>query len=118
MDVICVQIFTRSQPKFSQREPMKGKEKSYHQAMAKLVFGEQREYEPYASSRQDYPTMTVTGGPSYSAKNHEIYLESEGPSGGGPYSLVFQLTDKRVVHAYGPHDDQQAPSDVEDIKFP
>lgn len=97
---------------------MKGKEKSYHQAMEKLIFGEARQYEPNAPSRQDYPTMTVQGEPSYSAENHEIYLESIGPGGGGPYSLVFKLSDKRVQHAYGPYEDQQAASNVKDIRFP
>lgn len=97
---------------------MKGTKESYHQAMEKLVFGDNRRYEPYASSRKDYPTMTMQGEPSYSAANHEIYLESLGPAGGGPYSLVFKLSDKRVQHAYGPYSDQQAASDVEDIKFP
>jgi len=62
--------------------------------------------------------MTVEGEPSYSAENHEIYLESTGPAGGGPYSLIFKLSDKRVTHAYGPYEDQQAPSHVKDIRFP
>lgn len=97
---------------------MKGPETSYHQAMEKLVFGDNRRYEPYASSRKDHPTMTVQGEPSYIAENHEIYLESTGPAGGGPYSLVFKLSDKRVQHAYGPYNDRQAASDVEDIEFP
>jgi hypothetical protein len=97
---------------------MKGPNESYHQAMEKLVFGDSQRYEPYTSSRKDYPTMTLQGGPSYSAENNEIYFESLGPAGGGPYSLVFILSDKRVQHAYGPYHDQQAASDVEDIEFP
>lgn len=97
---------------------MKGEETCYHLAMEKLVCGEHPRYEPMAPSRQDYPTMTVSGEPSYSAEHHEIYFESTGPGGGGPYSLVFKLSEKRVKHAYGPYHDQQAPSYVKDIRFP
>lgn len=97
---------------------MKGQEESYHRAMEQLVCGDKRQYEPNAPSRQDYPTLTVDGEPSYSADNHEIYLEATGPAGGGPYSLIFKLADKRVMHAYGSYEDQQAPSYVNDIQFP
>jgi hypothetical protein len=62
--------------------------------------------------------MTVETEPTYSPENHEIYIESAGPAGGGPYTLAFDLSKKRVMHAHGPYEDQQASGVVEDIKFP
>lgn len=97
---------------------MSDPEESYHRAMERLVIGTHRYYAPKATSRPDYPTLTVEGEPGYSAENHEIYLESIGPRGGGPYSLVFELSEKRLKHAYGPYDEQQAAGVVNDIKFP
>jgi len=96
---------------------MKGPEESYHQAMEKLVIGDAKKYEPNATSRPDYPTLTVQGSPSYSPENHEIYLESIGPNGGGPYSIVFKLSEKRIKHAYGTYENQQAPGHIKDINF-
>ena len=99
-------------------EIMKGPEESYHQAMERLVVGSCSRYAPKATSRPDYPTLTVLDEPSYSPENNELYIESRGPNDGGPYTLVFELSEKRVKHAYGPYDQQQAPGLVKDLKFP
>ncbi len=85
--------------------------------MERLVCGDHGRYEPNATTRKDYPTLTVQGGPSYSADNHEIYLASSGPEG-GPYTLVFELSEKQVKHAYGTYEEQQAAGLVKDIRFP
>lgn len=97
---------------------MSGPEESYHRAMERLVIGTHRYYAPNATTRTDYPTMTVQGEPGYSAENHELYLESIGPRGGGPYSLVFELSEKQLKHAHGPYEQQQAAGVVNDIRFP
>lgn len=97
---------------------MSNSEESYHKAMERLVIETHRYYAPNATTRTDYPTMTVQGEAGYSAENHEIYLESIGPSGGGPYSLVFELSEKQLKHAHGAYDHQQAAGVVNDIRFP
>ena len=97
---------------------MSSPEESYHQAMERLVIEGHQYYEPNATTRRDYPTMTVQGKPEYSPENHEIYLESLGPAGGGPYSLVFELSEKRLKHAHGDYTNQQAAGTVNDIRFP
>jgi hypothetical protein len=96
---------------------MKGSEVSYHQAMEKLVFGDGKQYAPNATTRTDYPTLTMCGGPSYRAEHNEIYIESRGPEGGS-YTLVFELSEKQLKHAHGTYEDQQASGRVKDIKFP
>jgi hypothetical protein len=96
---------------------MKGPEASYHQAMEKLVFGNSRQYAPNATTRTDYPILTVQDDPSYCAANHEIYVESSGPEG-GPYTLVFELSKKQIKHAYGTYEEQKASGRVNDIEFP
>jgi len=97
---------------------MSSPEESYHRAMENLVIGQHQYYAPKATTRTDYPTMTVQGETGYLSENHGIYLESIGPSGGGPYSLVFELSEKQLKHAHGPYDQQQAAELVNDIKFP
>lgn len=84
--------------------------------MEQLVIGVGRRYAPNATTRDDYPTLTVVGEPGYSANRHEIYLSSQGPEG-GPYTLVFELSEKQMKHAYGTYEEQQAAGLVEDIRF-
>lgn len=100
------------------RTGMSSPEEAYHRAMETLVIEGHQYYAPNATTRRDYPTMTVQGKPAYSAENHEIYLESVGPDGGGPYSLVFVLSEKNLKHAHGEYENQQAPGTVNDITFP
>lgn len=97
---------------------MSSPEESYHRAIETLVIGQHQYYAPNATTRTDYPTMTVQGETGYSAENHEIYLESIGPGGGGPYSLVFELSEKQLKHAHGAYEHQQAAGVVDDIRFP
>jgi hypothetical protein len=86
--------------------------------MEKLVCGDHPCYAPHATSRKDYPSLTIERGPSYSADNHEIYFESVGPAGGGPYTLLFELNERQLKHAHGPYEDQTGSGLVEDIEFP
>jgi hypothetical protein len=86
--------------------------------MERLVTGTHRYYAPNATTRTDYPTLSVQREPAYSAEKHEIYLESLGPAGGGPYTLVFELSEKRLKHAHGDYEHQQAAGLVNDITFP
>lgn len=80
--------------------------------------GDHQYYAPNATTRRDYPTMTVQGKPGYSAETHEIYLESVGPTRGGPYPLVFDLSEKQLQHAHGSYEQQRAAEVVNEIGFP
>lgn len=96
---------------------LKGEVDSYHAAMRQLIFEDKRSYAPNATTRTDYPTLELLGDPDYSAENHEIFLESEGPEG-GQYVLVLEMSNKRAFHAYGTYETQQARGVVKDIEFP
>jgi hypothetical protein len=86
--------------------------------MERLICGGGKHYAPKATTRDDYPTLTVQGEPSYSPDQYALYIESIGPAGGGPYTLVFELSQRRLKHAHGSYENQQAPGEVVDIKFP
>jgi hypothetical protein len=62
--------------------------------------------------------MSIQGEPAYCADNQEILLESLGPAGGGPYTLVFEVSKKRLKHAQGDYETHEAAGVVNDIRFP